>query len=298
MAIVEKDFSALSKNLMSSLEGHDLSKLAIPRSLDLYKLFGESQTDKLQLLTKQMAESLKVHQSLLQTMAPQLSEMAELIKMNYQPQMEAFQSAISLLQPFISTAELVSKQLQVIPIPQGLSSNALLSLSSFNTFQRLSEVYEEFDEINPLSLGNSGEIREAISQNTEMLIEIKELITNKNQNELQPGDIPELIYLYLIKKIPFLDKKKYGFIVFLFYATLYTYERYADFQQGEKIEEIYDHQVNTDENIIKMDLEIENNGNKVDEIGADIDSMRSQIKELDNKLDLLIDEILKQRILE
>lgn len=296
MTIVEREFTSMSNKNISSLEGYNLSKLVIPRSVDLSKLFGDTQTDKLQLLANQMAESQKLHMSILKTMAPQLSEMAELIKRQYQPQMDALQSAISQLQPFISNSELLSKQLQVIPIPRGLTSDALSALTSFNAFQRLSEIYEARDEINPFNSGNPEAIQEAIAQNTDILNEVKELITNRSQNELQPGDIPEWIYSFLVKKIPFLNKKNYAFIVFLFYAILYTYERYSDFQQGDKIEEIYDRQVKADEEIAKKGLQTENIVNRVDEIGEDVDSIGSQIDETDSKLDLLIYEIQKQKI--
>lgn len=305
MTSVRNNATRLSQSILSPLEGYDLSKLVIPRNKDLGHLIGLGSIDKLQELTKQMTEATKVHRSMLKSFAPQLSEMAELIENRFKIQTTAFQSAIKQLQPFISNAELLSQQLSVLPIPEGLTSDSMRALSTFNSFQRFKEVYEEYNSYGVSSLEDLKTVNALISQNTDLLMEVKEIVAKANEDTLQAGDIPELIYSYLVKKIPFLDKKTYSFIVLLISAVMFTYGIYSNEQMEDKIEEVSSKQDETIKGVIQIGKDVKEVGTSVDNVYNNIETIETKVNDmensnrehsesLNNKLDMIIHKMRNQ----
>lgn len=305
-----------NEKLIASILGIDLVQLAIPQLPQIEKLILPNDlTSRLQFMSKKLSDALVRHQKIMEVNATNLADIAKKIEQQYQPQIAAFQAMAEKLQPIISYQSKLSVDLANISkqVSQNPSLEAIKTMSSFNAFQVYQETVEEFGEAISIENITTEEIEKTFEENKELIEEVNEVVLQGELDGVTPGDTPALIYAFLIKKVPQLNKRTYGIIVLIFTTAVLFYGLYSNYSTNVALDEIVvptlkQHSKTNEEHTkdlgdIKED--VSDNSVVVKDISAKVDSTHETINNLQNdfeeykestndKLDLIIKEMRKQ----
>ena len=300
--------------ILAAIIGTDLARLAVPKPPDINKIIISGDlTAKLQLMAKQMSKTFEAQQSIMLGLAPQLSAIAQAIEQQYQPQVEAFQTIAQKLQPLISQQTKFAQDLSKIATQVSPALDAIKTLSSYNAFQRYKQTYEEFGgDLDPENVTEE-EVERTIEDNREIINEVNEVVIRAENDGITPGDVPELIYSFLIKRVPNLSKRTYGIIVLIFCAAILAYELHSAHSTNTTLDETVepaleeqsktleqhtkDHQ-KVKQGITDNSKEIKTTQEKIDSTKAAVDDLHEDFntyqEETNDKLDLILEEMRKQ----
>lgn len=299
--------------ILAAIIGTDLARLAIPKPPDINKIIINGDlTAKLQLMAKQMSSTVETQQSII-GLAPQLSAIAKAIEQKYQPQITAFQTIAQKLQPLMSQQSKFAQDISKITSQVSPALDAIKTLSSYNAFQRYKQTYEEFGgDLDPENFTEE-EVERTIEDNREIINEVNEVLLHAENDGITPGDVPELIYSFLIKRVPNLSKRTYGIIVLIFCTTILAYELHSAHSTNttleEKVEPALKEQLNKLEQntkdhqkakhgITDNSKEIKTTQEKLDSTKAAVNDLNEDFntyqEETNDKLDLILEKMRKQ----
>lgn len=300
--------------ILAAFAGTDLARLAIPKPTDIDKIILSSGlVSQVELMSKQLRKPIEPQQSIMSRFVPQMAEFAEAIEMQQKPQIEAFQSIALKLQPLIIQQTKWAQDFSKIALQVGPILEAIRTMSSFNAFQRYRDAFEEFGGgINPDNVTDK-EIAQTIEGNQQLIEEVNKVVLQAELDDVSPLDIPELIFSFLIKKVPNLNRRTYGIIVLILTTAITFFGLYSDYTTNVALDEtvlptlkqntktLEDHSKDHEE----IKERIVTNFEELNETQAKIDSTHTAIGDLqkafenykdatNDKLELIIEEMRKQ----
>lgn len=280
---------------LGSFTSTNLGNLTIPKESMMYKtIISDDIATQLKLLGQQVGEALKNQQSAFTGLAPQLSEIAKTIEMNYKPQVLAFQSIAKSLQPLIGQQAAFSLELSKLSNQISPSINAIETLSSYNSFNIYKETYEEFGgELDPDNITDE-EIRNTFNNNKEIIQEVNEVVLQAENEGVPLENISELIYNLLIKKIPFINKRTYSVLILIFCSSILIYELYSAHSTNTTLDETIVPTLERHTEVMdKLSIDIKEIKGITNENSDDLKELKKQSKNNQNSIESLKDDIVK-----
>ncbi len=337
MMNTEKYRESNSNKTLVPFTATDLARLAIPKQADLDKILGSftmksiasqvvpglDDIDKIvkssrlispsEILSPKLLETIASQQLKISGIATWMGEIAKELQMHHKPEIEAFQSIAQKIQPLIIQPTRWSDELTKSALQLSMPLEAVKTLSAFNDFQRYRETFEEFGGgIDPDQV-TEVEIEQTIEENRELILEVNELVLQRELDGVSPGDTHALIFSYLVKRVPSLKKSTYKIIVLIVTTAVIYYELHSDYstsktlnesvvpaleQHSEKLEKFSDDQVDIKETISKTSKDVKEIQDKTDSRRAVVDELieatdAHQVQTQD-KLDLILELMRKQ----
>lgn len=224
--------------------------------------------------------------------APRLIELTNAISENQKSQINSINTISSKFNLIFGTQSNFTKNLEIISKQLGSTSEALKNLNKINSFYFYKDVQTEFSNIEFNTELTDEEIENTFNNNKELIEEIKIVISESNVSK--NSDTIELIYNFLISKIPFIDRKKYGFIILLFQFFIMSYGLYSNYSTNDSIDNIIipsleEQTERNNEDYKNIEESIEENNQKTNDKLDDIE------KSVSDKIDRLIEEMRKQK---
>ncbi len=306
--------SNINKTLIA-LSGTDLARLVIPKMPDYNKiLFGGNVRIQTELMNKQAKQITDAHKIAISEIAPRIAELAKIIEKQNKPAISAFQNITEKLQPLILQQSRIAEKLKDIAVITNPTLEAIKTLSSFNAFSRYRETFEQFGGfINPENITEK-EIEQTINQNKKLIYEVNTVVLSAEADGISPGDVPGLIYSFLLDKIPYLSRKTYSIIVLIINIVIIAYGLYSSIttnlavndeiiptleKNAKTLEDIKSDTKGIQNSMHNLTKKVENADTNLNEIKKTSNKLKKDVEEYmeatNDKLDLLYQEMLKQK---
>jgi hypothetical protein len=295
--------------MLAAIAGTDLARLAIPKIPDISKMMlSGDYTARLKLISSQMRKASQARQSVLTGLAPQLTAIARAIENTKKQQVTAFQTIAQKIHPIISQQTKMAHDLSRIAVQVSPVMEAIKTLSSYNAYLRYKETYNEFGgDLDPDNISEE-EIEHTIENNSEFIQEVNEIIIQAEDDGAPPGDIPELVYKFLIKRLPNLSKRTYSIIVLIFCSIILVYQLHSTYSTNKALDDVIipkleqnskaHESLSVDHGELKEELSdnldaLSEIQEKVDSTQVTSESIKRLHEETNDKLDLILEEMRK-----
>jgi hypothetical protein len=257
----------------------------------------------LQEVAKQVSSIISSQQSVLSSLQPQLIGLSKIIEEQQKNRIDSFQSIVQQIQPLIGSQALFTSDFYKI---SKQASEALKTIGIFNAFENYRETFYEFGgDLNPDNFTKE-EIENTFQENQEIILEVNEAIIKAEQDNYSPDDTMDLIYTLFLKKISFLDKKKYSVMILIFSILIFSYNLHSTYSTNKTLDNVIVPGINeTLQKTNENSIELKNTKSLIDEQSENLGKTNELLEELKNEFkeykseskdrtELILNEMRKQ----
>ncbi len=296
----------LSK-ILQTVSGANLAQLTIPKTHDINNIiFASSLSAQLQAVVKQSNKAIE--NSTILNLSSNLTKIAETIQKQHSNQIFSFQSISQKIQNIISQQTKFSQDISKITSALSPALDSIKTISSYNAFEIYKDAYNKYGGSFDPDNYTEKDIENVFNENKELLEEVNNVVLQAEKDGVLLDSVTNLIYTFLIKKIPNLKPKTFAIIVFIYLTVTQFYGLYSDYSTGkiinEKIIPIIENHSEQNDTIIKeqnkiKEITFENNKiiqeirNNQDSTNIELNKLNTKTENVENKLDMLLKEMEK-----
>jgi hypothetical protein len=238
----------------------------------------------LQEVAKQVSSIISSQQNVLLGLQPQLIGLSKIIEEQQKYRIDSFQSIAQQLQPLIGSQSLFTSDFYKISKQASESLKALKTIGIFNAFENYRESFYEFGgDLNPENFTEE-DIEKTFQENQEIISEVKEVIIKAERDNYSPDDTMDLIYTLFLHRIPFLDKKKYSIMIFIFVFLHFSYNLHSTYSTNNTLDNVVVPGIKeTLEKTNENSFDLKDNNRLIEKQSVDIKKTNEEIKNT-NKL--------------